>query len=44
VQDSAGLVDRMQDRGFDIQVKQIDVAELATNELSAQAQMSSTLD
>jgi DNA polymerase III subunit alpha len=27
VQDPAGLVDRMQDRGFDIQVKQIDRVE-----------------
>ena len=44
VQDSAGLVDRMQDRGFDIQVKKIKMAELAANELSTQAQMSSKLD
>jgi DNA polymerase III subunit alpha len=30
VQDPAGLVDRMQDRGFDIQVKQISNIEVAT--------------
>uniref|UniRef100_UPI00286D6ECB DNA polymerase III subunit alpha n=1 Tax=Chamaesiphon sp. VAR_69_metabat_338 TaxID=2964704 RepID=UPI00286D6ECB len=36
VQDSAGLVDRMQDRGFDIQVKNMKTAQLAADDSSSQ--------
>jgi DNA polymerase III subunit alpha len=35
VQDPAGLVDRMQDRGFDIQVKQISTIDVTTADLAS---------